>query len=457
MLRRAHQMRATPLDFLVACSAEFPSVVELPIPGRPVFYLSDPDAIAHVLQRNHRGYGKDTVQYRSLAAVTGEGLLVSDGATWLQSRRLMQPAFGSNTLGALGRHVGLAVDRLSKNWSHLSPGTLVDIDRAMMRTTLDVVGRALFSTDFGPAAARLPGVVQQALECVVARARTPVPLPGWIPTPRNVRLRRAVDVLDQTVAETVRERRASTTANPDLLDLLLSSFGSGEEAAAMVRDQMVTLVVAGHETVASALTWAFWLVAGSPAVGDKLADEARAVLGGRAPTAADYSKLPYARQVLDETLRLYPPAWVLSRRALVADEVAGALVPAGSLLFMSPYALHRRPELWPDPDRFDPDRFDPDRFDPGRPDAGRGQGLGSDPSAPAGVSGGGGLRTAYLPFGAGPRLCIGREFALLEGTLILSALAGRFRIWRLAGHRVRPDAAVTVRPRGGLPMVVRRR
>jgi len=371
MLRRAHQMRATPLDFLVACSAEFESVVELPIPGRPVFYLSDPDAIAHVLQGNHRGYGKDTVQYRSLSAVTGDGLLVSDGAKWLRSRRLMQPAFGSNTLGALGQHVGIAVDRLSETWWRLSPGTLVDIDRAMMRTTLDVVGRALFSTDFGPAAARLPGAVQQALERVVARARTPVPLPAWVPSPGNVRLRRAVGVLDQTVADTVRERRASTAVNPDLLDLLLSSFGSDDgdsdeaEDASAVRDQMVTLVVAGHETVASALTWALWLVAGNPAVADKLATEARAVLGGRAPTAADSPKLPYARQVLDETLRLYPPAWVLSRRALAADEVAGVQVPAGSLVFMSPYALHRRPALWPDPERFDPDRFERDRVETG--------------------------------------------------------------------------------------------
>jgi cytochrome P450 len=461
MLSHARQMRSAPLDFLVECSAEFPSIVELPIPRRRVFYVSDPDAIGRVLQGNHRGYGKDTLQYRSLAAVTGEGLLVSDGSEWLRSRRLVQPAFSQDTLEALGTHVGTAVDRLSREWAGLATGTLVNVNDAMMRTTLDVVGRALFSTDFGSAAARLPLAVQEALDRVVARARSPLPAPAWFPSVGNVRLRRAVDVLDRTVEHTVADRlrvtqpsESTERARPDVLDLLLTAFGSAEAGRAAVRDQMVTLVVAGHETVASALTWALWLVAGNAAVEDRLATEARRVLGGRLPTTADYARLPYARQVLDETLRLFPPAWVLSRRALADDELAGVAVPAGSLVFMSTYALHRRANVWAEPDRFDPGRFDPARVDPGRFDPERvGSGLGVAPEAAEGTP----PRAAYLPFGAGPRLCIGREFALLEGTLILSSLADRFRTSRLPGHQVKPDPAVTVRPLGGLPMIVRPR
>jgi cytochrome P450 len=433
MLAHARRMRGDPLGFLVDCAAEQGDLVEFPIPGQRVFFVNDPEAVARVLQGNHRAYGKDTLQYRSLSLVTGQGLLVSEGEEWLRGRRMVQPAFHARTLEALADQVAAAASRLGDQWSAGSGGRLgrphdavVDVDAAMMRVTLEVVGQALFSTDLGPSAAQLVESVVQALDQVAARARSPLPLPLWWPTPGNRRLRAAVATLDARVDAMVRARAgAGAEAAPDLLGLLLAH--SADEAA--VRDQVVTLIVAGHETVASALTWAWWLVAGDPRVADRLAEESREVLGGRAATLADYPRLPYARAVLDEALRLYPPAWLITRRVLADDVLVGTDVPAGALVILSPYALHRHPAIWPRPDAFDPERF-----------------LGAE---------GGPGRAGYIPFGAGPRLCVGREFARVEGVLLLASLAGRFRLSRRPGQLVHPDALVTVRPRGGLRLVLR--
>ncbi|HEY5032248.1 MAG TPA: cytochrome P450 [Actinomycetes bacterium] len=451
MLRHAVRMRTDPLGFLVDCAAPLGALVELPIPRQRVFVVNDPDAITRVLQGNHSAYGKQTIQYRSLALVTGEGLLVSEGEEWLRGRRLVQPAFHQRTLDAVGDHVADAIDRLFATWAALLDGLLdgavdgavVDVDAAMMRTTLEVVGHALFATDLGPEADRIVEAVVAALDQVIARARSPLPLPRTWPTPGNRRLKRSVDQLDASVAELVRARRAVSTgaaaSGADLLGLLLDPSSSASDQE--VRDQVVTLVVAGHETVASALTWAWWLVAGHGVVADRLAAESAAVLGGRRPTFADVARLPYARQVLDEALRLYPPAWVVTRRVLADDVLAGVPVPAGALLIMSTYALHRNPAVWDRPDAFDPDRF--------------AQPASAGSAGSAGSSGGG--RRGYLPFGAGPRMCVGRELALVEGVLVLSALAGRYRFQRTPGQVVRADALVTVRPRGGLPLRIRRR
>jgi cytochrome P450 len=456
MLRHAARMRRDPLGFLVECAALEGLVVEFPIPRQRVYFVNDPDAVTRILQGNHRAYGKSTVQYRSLALVTGDGLLVSEGERWLRGRRLVQPAFHQRTLEALGQHVADASQRLIGQWERLPDASVVDVDEAMMRTTLEVVGQALFSTDLGPQAGELVGAVLAALDRVVARARSPLPLPLSWPTPGNRRLRTAVRRLDVSVAAMVRQRRAamslgesslgeSSSGGPesspggpgshaDLLGLLLDPEAGAEDAE--VRDQVVTLIVAGQETVASALTWAWWLVAGDAQVADRLAEESDLVLGGRPPTVADFAKLPYARLVLDETLRLFPPAWVITRRVLADDVLAGVPVPAGALIIVSTYALHRNPSVWDRPGDFDPERF--------------------RVSAP-GVSAGGAARRGYLPFGSGPRMCIGREFALVEGVLMLASVAGRFRLERLPEQVVRPDPSVTIRPRGGLPLRLRRR
>jgi cytochrome P450 len=308
------------------------------------------------------------------------------------------------------------------------------VDDAMMTTALEVVGRALFSHDLSGQAHDLVQAVLDALDVVVRRARSPLPLPVDWPTPGNRRLRRSLDTLDSAVAEMVAERRRHDPDCPDLLSMLLMARdevdGRGFDDR-QVRDEIVTLIVAGHETVASALTWTWHLLSEHPDVEDRLHAEVDEVLGeGRRPTYADLPRLTYTRQVIDEALRLYPPAWVISRRAIVDELLHDHAVPAGSYVFVSPYVLHRTPQYWPDPDRFDPDRFAPgasvDRF-------------------------------AYIPFGAGPNLCIGRDFALVEATLLVAAVAARFTLDEVPGARVHAEPLVTIRPRGGLPKVLRHR
>jgi cytochrome P450 len=432
MLQHARRMRSDPLGFLVDCAAEQGDIVEFPIPRQRVFFVNDPDAVGRVLQGNHRAYGKGTLQYRSLSVVTGQGLLVSEGQTWLRGRRMVQPAFHHSTLQALAAQVAAAAERLIVGWDALAAGSDVDVDAAMMHATLEVVGQALFSTDLGPSAAELVAAVVAALDRVAKRARSPLPLPlGW-PSPGNLRLRAALATLDARVDEMVGARRRLGSARADLLGLLLSSSEAGgpggQDAEQQVRDQVVTLIVAGHETVASALTWAWWLVAGDAAVAGRLAQESRDVLGGRPATLEDYPRLVYTRAVLDEALRLFPPAWLVTRRVLADDVLAQQPVPAGSLVIVSPYALHRNPRVWTAPQAFDPGRFLP----------------GADPAP----------RRGYLPFGAGPRMCVGREFALVEGVLLLAAVAGRFSLSRRPGQTVVADPLVTVRPRGGLQLVL---
>jgi cytochrome P450 len=297
----------------------------------------------------------------------------------------------------------------------------------MMRISLEVVGSALFSTDLtGDTARRIVDAVLTALDRVVVRARSPWIPPPAVPTPGNLRLRRALRTIDAEVAAMVASRPVASPGD-DVLGILLRArdSGSGLDDTA-VRDEVVTLLVAGHETVASSLTWTLHLLAHHPQVQERLADEVAAL--GDDPGTADLPRLPWTRAVVDEALRLYPPAWVVTRRALADDVLSGYPVPAGSVVLVSPYTVQRDPAVWPDPERFDPTRF-----------------LGTTPA-----------RGTYLPFGAGPRLCIGRDFALVESVLVLAVIARRFLVEPAPGPPPRVDALVTLRPRGGLPLRLRR-
>lgn len=430
MLRAFGAIRRNPLAYLESVWHDYGDVVQFPIPRPPSYLVNDPEGVRRVLVTNARGYGKSTIQYRSLSLVTGEGLLVADTEAWRRQRPLVQPAFHHETLEHVVSHVDTAVQRLARDWESLPAGAVVDVDTAMMTTALEVVGHALFGTDLSADAERLAEATLTALEVVVARARVPITPPAWVPTPGNRRLQGAVRELDAAVVRMIRERRGGSVDTPqDMLDLLLAArddTGAGLSATE-VRDQIVTFIVAGHETVASALSWAWALLAEHPQVQRALQEESDDVLGGRPPTFADYGRLPYARAVLDEVMRLYPPAWLVTRRSLAPDTLGGREIPAGAILILSPWLLHRHPRVWRDPEMFDPSRF-------------------LDGSAD---------RTAFIPFGAGPRQCIGRDFAYVEGVLILAALAGRFDVAFPAGvHRPAADPLVTVRPVGGVPLRV---
>lgn len=430
MIRAVPSIMHNPLPFLEATAARYGDVVPFPVTGRPAVLVSSPTGVRRVLQDNHRGYGKATVQYTSLALVTGAGLLTIDGEIWRAHRRLMQPAFHHDTLAHVAIESVRAARLIRTEWD-AAPGRVVDVDEVLMRATLHVVGRTLFGADLvdGGAAEghRLVAAVHESLAVVVRRAQQPWTAPPGLPTPTARRLARARITLDEACAAVVAARRQGPSHGEghDVLGLLLASGLADSE----IRDELVTLVIAGHETVAASLTWTLRLLAEHPEVVDRVHAELD-VLPGAQVRWEDLAALPVTRAVVDEGLRLYPPAWAITRRALADDVVDGVPLPAGTLVLTSPWLMHRRADVWPDPLRFDVDRW-----------------LGPDAGA---------RREAYIPFGAGPRLCIGRDFAIVESVMILAELL-RDRTVAPAGPRPGVVASVTLRPRGGMHLAARPR
>ena len=427
MLPSLLAIRRDPVAYLMRVRREHGDVVQFPVPQPPSYLVNDPDAVRRVLVGSPRGYDKRTIQYRSLSLITGEGLLSADTETWRAQRPLVQPAFHHSMLHDLIAHVDAAARSVAGEWS--AANGVVDVDAAMMRSALEVVGTALLGTDLREDATRLIGATLDGLDVVIARASNPVAWPAWVPTPTNRKLARARRELDAAVARIVADRAGDP--GQDMVGMLLAARDDDgcPLTPAQVRDQLVTFVVAGHETVASALAWAWALLAAHPDVLDRLRAEADDVLGpgDEPPTLETLRRLRFARAVFDETLRLYPPAWLITRNAVDDDVLAGVHVPAGALVIISPWLLHRHPDRWPDPDRFDPDRFLDGTAD----------------------------RESFIAFGAGLRQCIGKDFAYVEGTLMLARLAQRCTVAFPPGGGI-PAASpkVTVRPVGGLPLRV---
>lgn len=428
---RIPEIMRDPLAFLLQSAQEHGSFIQYPLQIATVYNISHPEIIQHVLQTNSKNYSKDTVQYNTLAQITGKGLLTSDGRTWLTHRRLMQPAFHRSRLEEFGDIIVNATVAMLHRWeTAVQSGHPLDVDAEMMQVTLEIVGKTLFHLDLRADAPEMTHAALGLLEYVVYRAQTPLALPTAVPTRRNRRFKAHMGKLEAVIYDTIAARRASGADLGDVLSMLL--LARDEETGvgltdAEIRDEMMTLLIAGHETVASALTWAWYLLSLHPDVRAKLEAELDRVLAGRLPTVADLEQLPYTRMIFDETLRLYPPAWLITRRALAADAIGDHAIPARSILILSPYVTHRHPAFWPNPLGFDPTRFAPDAVKE-RP------------------------RFAYIPFGGGPRLCIGDRFALLEAPLIMATIAQRTRLNLVPGRPVLMDPLVTLRPRHGLWM-----
>ena len=431
MARAFRSVRADPLSFLSEVSGRFGDLVSFPVPGPPALLLNDPDEARHVLQSAARNWSKDTVQYAALARVTGPGLLASSEPNWIEHRRLAAPAFHHERLHAVGDQVRAAAAaavaaRLGDG--AFRSGDVIDVAALTHRIGLDAVGRALFSADLSGQAQQLLRATSDSADLVVRLGRSVLPRAAWTPTRTNLRLRATRRRLDASAAEITAERRERTSAagshGDDLLGLLLDSDLADSE----IRDELVTMVIAGHETVAASLAWTLMLLAEHPSVQDRLRAEL-AAHAGPVSLVGHRDALPWTRAVVDEALRLYPPAWVLSRRAYGPDVIGGHEVPAGTLVIISPWLVHRRNPPWADPLAFRPERF-------------------LDPAA---------VRSAYLPFGQGPRLCIGREFALGEMVLVLAELLREHRV-DVPARWSRPaaQAQVAVHARGGMPLSVTR-
>ncbi len=417
--------------FLLECSRRFGDLVCFAIGGPKVFFVNHPDWIRQILQDHHKSYSKDTIQYNTLATITGRGLLTSDGNDWLKHRRLEQPAFTRPRLAMLDQVVLPATQAALTRWeAHRQTEGLIDIDQEMMSLTLEVVGKALFGIDLRQDAPRLTHAVLTALDHVIYKVQNLVTPPAWVPTPRNRAFKIALKQLDEAVQEIIDQRRKTGQKTDDLLSMLL--FARDEETGSglsdqQIRDEVITILIAGHETVASALTWSWYLLASHPEQWQRLRSEIIDVLGSQLPGTADLSNLPYTNQVFSEALRLYPPAWLITRKAIEEDKLGEQVIPAGSLIVMSPYVIHRHPEFWEQPEQFNPERFAES----------------NEKSWP---------RYAYIPFGGGPRLCIGNNFALIEGALILAAVTQRYRLELVSPHPIHADPLVTLRPHAGLPM-----
>lgn len=393
--------------------------------------VSDPAVVRRVLLDNIDNYDKHTPAFDAVRVVLGNGMLTSGGAFWKRQRRIAQPAFHGESV----RHFAPVISRLAAEmaaeWERAAAaGESVDACTDMMRVTLRIVAETLFGDDLAGAAAEINRVFPMILACLAARVVSPIRPPLWLPTANNRRLRPALQSLS-TIVEgliaTKRRRLAAGSGPPDrrrdlLTILMLARDAETGEAMsdAQLRDEVMTLMIAGHETTANALSWLWFLLDRHPDEQERLRAELVAATGGRAPTVEDLPQLPRLKAVIQETLRLYPPVWMFDRRALGPDDLGGTKVAKEDLVIFCPYAIHRLPELWPDPEAFRPERFEAGREEQKN-------------------------KFAYLPFSAGPRTCIGNSFAMIESQIIVGTLLSRFRVRLADPTPIIPKPRVTLR------------
>ena len=427
--------RRDPLDLLMSGFRELGDVVHFRLFTRDLVLVAHPNDVRYVLQQHTGNYDKRTRGFEVLRTFLREGLLTSEGDHWLRQRRIAQPAFHHKRIAAFGSAMIGAAGDLVDRWQCVSAPVVVNVTDEMMRLTLRIVGEALLSTDVSHEADR----VGQALNITLRRANDAiyriVPLPEWWPTPASRRLRAAMRTLDDVILEIIAKRRAGDLDPDDLLSMLMQARDeeTGEGMSdAQLRDEVMTVFLARQETTAIALSWTWYLLSQHEAVRQRLHTEIDTVLSGRTPTVADLPRLGYVERVVKESMRLYPPAWVISRRAIEDDIIGGCRIPAGSIVLLSPYVTHRHPRFWANPEDFDPDRFEISRQADRPP-------------------------FAHFPFGGGPRQCIGNSFAMMELVLVVTTIAQRCELDLPPGEPVGTSPSITLRAATPIRMRVGRR
>lgn len=414
-----------PLGFLTRCAREYGDVARLGFPGPPAYLISHPEHVEYVLVKNNRNFVRDRYT-RAELSILGNGLLVSEGDSWRRQRRLAQPAFHRRRVEAFGETMVSFTERMLDGWRD---GETRDVHEEMMRLTLEIVAKTLFDTDISHEAEG----VGRSMDAIMAHSSDQGSsvflrmLPDSFPTPGNLAYRRATRRLDGIIHALVQKRRRGGADTGDLLSMLLRAEDEDGEGMSdkQLRDEAMTIILAGHETTAIALSWTWYLLGRHPEVEAELSAELEEVLGGRAPTVEDLPHLRYADAVIKESMRLYPPAWAVGREALEDCVIGGYHVPAGTQMFISQYVIQRDGRFFDDPESFDPDRWRD----------GRAEGL---------------PQYAYFPFGGGPRLCIGNGFAKMEAVLLLATVAQRFKLEPVSGRSPVPQPSITLRPRDGI-------
>jgi cytochrome P450 len=418
-----------PLPIFSAWAAEFGDIFYYRAAWLHVYFLNHPDLIEEVLIRNPRNFLKDRV-VRNSRWFFGEGLLTNEGDSWLRQRRLSAPAFHRERVSTYASIMTSYAQQMLADWKD---GEILDIHQEMMRLTLQVVVRALFNVE-----AQQSAEISSALNLIMnnttgVRILLP-PIARYLPTPRMISFRRAVARMDNTVYSIIAQHRGNKNDSGDLLSMLIAA--RDEDGSRMsdkqLRDEVLTFLIAGHETTALTLTWTWHLLAQHPEVEKKLHQELDRVLGGRLPEFSDLPALAYTDRVIKESMRLYPPAWSLARTVISEFELRGYRIPAGANVVMSQWIMHRNPTYFPEPEKFDPDRWGTEKIR----------------KLP---------RFAYFPFGGGPRQCIGSSFAMMEAALLLATIAQSFRLGSVPGHRVVLVPSFTLRPKHGMRMRLNKR
>jgi cytochrome P450 len=424
-------LRRDPLAFLTGIAREHGDIARFRLGPVDVHLLSRPDWIRDVLvthaERFHKGRGLERAK-----RLLGEGLLTSEDPVHLRQRRMMQPAFHRQRIAAYGAVMSEYAARHGEGWSD---GETRDVAQEMSRLTLAIVGKTLFDADVASEADEIGEALTVAVELFGRTFSLPFfQILDRLPLPSNRRFEKARARIDATIARLIAERRRAPESREDLLSLLVQAQDTEGDGGGMsdtqVRDEAVTIFLAGHETTANALTWTWYLLSQNPEVEARLHAEVDVLQG--ALGFEDLPKLRYAEMVLSESMRLYPPAWIIGRRSLSDYEIGGYTVPKGSIVVASPWVTHRDPRFFSDPERFDPERWRPEAKET-RP------------------------RFSYFPFGGGPRVCIGEGFAWMEGVLLLATLARGWRLRLLPGQQIVPAPSITLRPKHGMRMILERR
>ena len=419
-------LRSDPIRTFLDAADRYGDIVHMKAGPYHGFLVCDPADIRHVLLDNARNYHKSPL-YDRLRDTLGNGLLTSEDSFWLRQRRLAQPAFHRQRLTAMADAMVDCAQQTVERWEAVaSRGETIDVVDEMMALTQAIIVRTMFSMDLG-AAAEVVNRTWPIINRRIGETFWATKLETTLPLPANRRFWRALQELDGVVYRIIAERRRSGRESADLLSMFLSArdeeTGSGMTDR-QLRDEVMTMLLAGHETTSLALSWTYYLLSQHPEAEERIRSEVDRVIGSGRPSFVHLDRLTYTRQVIEESLRLYPPAWGFSRRALGGDEIGGYHVAKGSLVFVIPFVIHRRRTLFPDPERFDPGRFAPDQ-EAARP------------------------RFAYIPFGGGPRGCIGNQFAMIEAQLIVAAIAQRYRLTVLRDEKIRPEPLITLRPKPG--------
>ena len=424
-------LRSRVLAFFSELSEKYGDIATIRFSIRKVLFINHPDYIYHVLQENNRNYTK-SLRYEQLKHLLGNGLLTSEGEYWLRQRRMIQPAFHKQKLQLLASDMVLCTRNMMEQWETRFIGKEFNFSAEMMSLTLQIVGKTLLDSDVKSDAKNVGEALTYLIRAVNFRTRTPVLLPIWVPTPHHIRIKKSIKTINSVLEKIFNSRRSNPRDRYDLLSMLMETKyeDTGEHMGnQQLRDEVMTLFVAGHETTANALSWTMELLMRHPEVMQKCRGELATVLNGREPEASDLHSLPYLTMVIEESMRLYPPAWIIGRKTIGPDRIGAFEIRPGQNILICPYVLHRDKRYWEEPEKFIPERFTAENIRK-RP------------------------KNVYLPFGGGPRMCIGNNFAIMELQLVLAMLLQRYRMEPVPGKEAIPEALITLRPDGGVWMKI---